>query len=266
VTARTRSRAGASGGASADGTARDGTPAGDTSAEGTASNDADRNGTDRNDSDRDDTDRNDSERGDVEPGGDAGRGGLAVTAVAVLSAVVVALVVSAAVLLILRNTMRQEQRTRAEVLNAARQQALNIVNLDARTVDRDYDRMLAGTVDPLHAELAKNRTAAKDALTRSKGVSTGTVTDAGLIELQGDKASVVVILDTVQTNTVTKTTVSHRFRFQLDLSRQGGQWLVANLQSIDICGSGSANEPGCSATQGSSASPTPSPKPSTTKR
>jgi Mce-associated membrane protein len=192
-------------------------------------------------------------------------GGLAVSAVAVLSAVVVALVVSGAVLLILRHNLRSDQVVKQTALNAARQQALNMVSLDARSIDGDYDKMLAGSVDPLRADLEKNRTAAKDALTKSKGISSGTVTDAGLVELQGDKASAVVIVDAVQTNTVTKTSLSHRFRFQLDLTRQGDRWLVSNLESVDICGSGSATEPGCAA-QAPSATPTPTPKPSATKR
>lgn len=194
------------------------------------------------------------------------RGGLAVTAVAVLSAVVVALVVSSAVLLILRHNLRHEQTVRQDVLNAARQQALNMVTLDARTVDRDYEQMLAGTVDPLRADLEKNRAAAREALARSKGVSSGTVTDAGLVELRSDTASAVVIVDAVQTNTVTRASLSHRFRFQLDLTRQGERWLVANLESVDICGSGSSTEPGCAPAPARPATPTPTPKPSATKR
>ncbi len=193
-------------------------------------------------------------------------GGLAVTAVAMLSAVVVALVVCSAVLLILGHHLRHDQSVRETVLNAARQQALNMVTLDARSVDRDYDRMLAGTVDPLHADLEENRAAARDALHRSRGTSSGTVTDAGLVELQGDRASAVVIVDAVQTNTVTRSTLSHRFRFQLDLTRQGDRWLVSNLESVDICGSGSSTEPGCAAGQAPTATPGPTPRPTATKR
>jgi hypothetical protein len=184
--------------------------------------------------------------------------GWAVGAVALLSAIVVALAATAAVLLILRHGLRADQSAREDALTAARQQALNLVSLDARTLDRDYDRMLTGTVDPLRADLQQNRAAAKNALAKSKGTSTGTVTDAGLVELSGDRASAVVIVDAVQTNTVTRTSLSHRFRFQLDLTRQGGQWLVGNLESVDICGSGSATEPGCAASQPANrATPTP---------
>jgi Mce-associated membrane protein len=196
------------------------------------------------------------------PGPD--RGGLAVTAVAVLSTVVVALVVSGAVLLILRHNLRHDQDVRQDVLNAARQQALNMTTLDARTLDADYERMLAGTVDPLRADLERNRADARQALATSRGVSSGTVTDAGLVEMQGDRASAVVIVDAVQTNTVTRSSISHRFRFQLDLTRQGGRWLVANLESVDICGSGSSSEPGCATAPAPSTTPTP--KPSATKR
>jgi Mce-associated membrane protein len=192
------------------------------------------------------------------------RGRQSVAAVAVLSALAVALVVIGAVLLILRGHLRHDQDVRQEVLNAARQQALNMVSLDARSLDRDYDRMLAGAADALRADLEKNRAGAVKALTQSKGVSSGTVIDAGLVELRADAASAVVIVDAVQTNTVTRSSLSHRFRFQLDLVRQGDRWLVSNLESVDICGSGSSTEPGCA---GSPApSPTPTPKPSATKR
>ena len=200
-----------------------------------------------------------------------GVGRLAGIAVALLSAVLVALLAASILLLVQRHALRGGEADRERVLNAARQQAVNIVSLDATTVDRDYDRMLAGAADPLRAELQKNRAAARDALARSKGSSSGTVTDAGLVELQGDRASVVVILDAVQTNRVTRSTLSHRFRFQLDLARQGGRWLVANLQSIDICASGAESEPGCApqgsgSTQDRGARPSATPKPTPTKR
>jgi Mce-associated membrane protein len=178
-----------------------------------------------------------------------GRDGWAVGAVVLLSAIVVALAATGAVLLSLRHGLTGRQADRESALTAARQQALNLVSLDARTVDRDYDRMLAGTTDPLRTDLQQNRAAAKSALAKSKGTSTGTVTDAGLVELSGDKASAVVIVDAVQTNTVTRSSLSHRFRFQLDLTRGSGQWLVGNLESVDICGSGAATDPGCSASQ-----------------
>jgi hypothetical protein len=185
----------------------------------------------------------------------------AVGAVALLSAIVVALAATGIVLLAMRHGLEGQQAQRESALAAARQQALNLVSLDARTIDRDYDRMLAGTTDPLRSDLKQNRAAAKDALAKSKGTSTGTVTDAGLIELSGGKASAVVIVDAVQTNTVTRTSLSHRFRFQLDLTDQGGTWLVGNLESVDICGSGSATEPGCAAGQQPAPSGTPKPSP-----
>jgi Mce-associated membrane protein len=191
--------------------------------------------------------------------------GWAVGALALLSAIVVALAATGIVLLTMRHGLHGQQAARESALAAARQQALNLVSLDARTIDRDYDRMLAGTTDPLRADLRQNRSAAKDALAKSKGTSTGTVTDAGLVELSGDKAGAVVIVDAVQTNTVTKTSLSHRFRFQLDLTNQGGTWLVGNLESVDICGSGSATEPGCAASQQPAGNGTPKPTP-TAKR
>jgi Mce-associated membrane protein len=195
-------------------------------------------------------------------GGGPGGGRVAATVVAVLSAAAVVLAVCDVGLLALRHGVQRDEAVRQSVLNAARQEALNLVSMDARTLDRDYERMLAGAVDPLRADLAGNRAAARAALARSKGVSTGTVTDAGLVELQGDKASAVVIVDAVQTNTVTRSSLSHRFRFQLDLARRSDRWLVSNLASVDICGSGSTAEPGCAG----AATPKPTPAPSATKR
>jgi Mce-associated membrane protein len=184
-------------------------------------------------------------------------GSWAVGAVTLLSATAVALAATAAILLVLRHGLRGDQAERESALAAARQQALNLVSLDNSTIDRDYDRMLAGTTDKLRADLEQNRAAAKAALAKSRGTSTGTVTDAGLVELSGDRASAIVIVDAVQTNTVSRSSLSHRFRFQLDLSRQDGQWLVGNLESVDICGSGSATEAGCTP---AAAAPTTTPK------
>jgi Mce-associated membrane protein len=168
-------------------------------------------------------------------------GRLSLALVAALSVLVVVLAGTAGYLATVRHRVgvfvsayEQTTSVRGTVLTAAKQAAVNMVSQSYHTIDADLDRMSRGATGALAADLAKSRGKAKAAIVKYQIVSIGRAFDAGLVQLSGDHATVLVIVDNTVTNNVRNTTATQRHRFQLDLARVGGRWLVDNLTAIDL--------------------------------
>jgi Mce-associated membrane protein len=123
--------------------------------------------------------------------------------------------------------------TRADVLAAARQEAVNLTSQDYRTVDADLRRMADGATGQLRADLEQRAGQAKQVVLRNKAVARGVAVDAGLVVLDGGSATAVVAVDSTVTSSGA-TPASRRYRFQLDLTRVGGRWLVSNLTAVGL--------------------------------
>jgi Mce-associated membrane protein len=121
---------------------------------------------------------------------------------------------------------------RAEVLHAARQQAVNFTTLDHRTLDRDLRRVLDGSTGSFRAEFAAGTTDLRGLVTANKAVSRGEVLEAGIVSADDDSARVLVVADSTVTNTASEQPERRHYRIQMDLQRSGGRWLVSDLTFV----------------------------------
>jgi Mce-associated membrane protein len=157
-------------------------------------------------------------------------------AVALLAVLVVALAVACAVLLARSRSAEAAEADRAELLAAAKQEAVNLTSQDHRTVATDLRRTADGATGPLRADLDQRRAQTEQVVRKNKVVARGSALDAGIVARQGDSATVIVAVDSTVTSTASATPTSRRYRFQLDLSRVGGRWLVSNLTALGLTG------------------------------
>jgi Mce-associated membrane protein len=121
---------------------------------------------------------------------------------------------------------------RAEILRAARQQAVDFTTLDYRHLDRDLALVLKGSTGDFRRQFkagTKNLTAL---VTANKAVSTGEVLDAGLVSSDSDSARVLVVADSTVINTSSPKGEQRHYRIQLNLVRQNGRWLVSDLSFV----------------------------------
>ncbi len=123
--------------------------------------------------------------------------------------------------------------TRADILAAARQEAVNLTSQDYRTVDADLRRMADGATGQLRDDLDRRSTEAKQVVVKNKAVARGVAVEAGLVVLRDDSATALVAVDSTVTSGGTAS-ASRRYRLQLDLTRVGDRWLVSNLTAIGL--------------------------------
>jgi Mce-associated membrane protein len=121
---------------------------------------------------------------------------------------------------------------RAEVLQQARQIAVNFTTMDHRTFDEDVALVLDGATGTFRDEFRAGVEQTRALVTDNESVSVGTVTEAGLVTADEDTARVLLVVDTEVTNTATPQPVPRHYRVQLDLARTGDRWLASDLRFV----------------------------------
>lgn len=126
----------------------------------------------------------------------------------------------------------EHEARRTEVLQAARQHAVNFTTLDYRTLDRDLERVLRGATGQFRSEFEAGTTNLSELVTANKGVSEGEVLEAGIVSDDADSARVLVVADSTVTNTAGPAPRPRYYRMQMDLVLVRGRWLVSDLQFV----------------------------------
>ncbi len=161
---------------------------------------------------------------------------------------VVALVASAVVLAtnlpgVLDHRAAEERR--GEVLQEAKQHAVNFTTLDYRTFDEDIELVLDGATGSFRDEFGSGVEEVRELVTQNESVSKGSVSEAGLVSVDDDSATVIVVADTEVSNLASPEPQPRHYRMQLDLTHTGDRWLVSDLTfvSSSIEGAPPSGEP-----------------------
>ena len=146
-------------------------------------------------------------------------------------AAVAALVLVAMTVPRLSAAAERDQR-RTEVLEAARQQAVNFTTLDYQHLDRDLGRVLSGATGDFRKQFEAGTTDLSGLVTENQAVSEGQVLEAGIVSDDEDSARVLVVADSTVTNAASGDPQRRHYRLQLDLVHRGDRWLVSDLQFV----------------------------------
>jgi len=117
-------------------------------------------------------------------------------------------------------------------LAAARQTAVNFVSVSASSVDRDMQRIVAGATGEFKDEFVRGQAQVRTAILENKVESTGTVLRAGLVSGDRRSAVVLVAVDATVKNVKAPEGRPSHYRIQVDVTRDGGAWLVSRLQFV----------------------------------
>ena len=131
----------------------------------------------------------------------------------------------------LQDAHAADQR-REEILQAARQQGVNITTLDHQSVDKDLARVLALSTGTFRTEFQAGTKDLIDLVVKNKAVSTGEVLSAGIVTDDSDSARVLVVADATVSNSASAEQQVRHYRMQLDLVRRGDRWLTSTLTFV----------------------------------
>ncbi|BCP14110.1 hypothetical protein [Mycobacterium paraintracellulare] len=125
-----------------------------------------------------------------------------------------------------------EQALRSQLLQAARQGALNLTTIDWQHAEGDVQRILEGATGQFHHDFASRSQPFIEVVKQAKSTSVGTVTEAGLESEEGGHARVLVAL-TVKTSTAGAPEQDPRgWRMRIAVQKDGDQVKVSNVEFV----------------------------------
>jgi Mce-associated membrane protein len=123
-------------------------------------------------------------------------------------------------------------QAREDVLRAAAQSALNLTSIDNEEFDEDVARVLEGATGVFRADFESRSKDLKQVLTENEVVSEGKIVETALVELDGDAATALVVVDSNVKNTAVPEGRVNTYRMKLQLERRDGQWLTSQLEFV----------------------------------
>lgn len=149
-----------------------------------------------------------------------------------LTVLVVGLLVAGGMLLPRWQEARAEDERRRDVLRAATAEVVAFTTLDHRNLEPSIDRVLEGATGDFKEQFEASRSQLEQLSRDNESVSEGRVLEAGVVSMDEDSATVVVVADSQVTNKSTEEPQPRHYRLQLDLVLQGGRWLTSDLQFV----------------------------------
>jgi Mce-associated membrane protein len=121
-----------------------------------------------------------------------------------------------------------------QALAAAKQTTVNFVSVSAASVDKDLQRITAGSTGDFRDEFTRGQAQVRAAIMANNVESHGTVLRAALLSGGRRSAVVLIAMDaTVRNTNAPDGRVSH-YRMQVSVARDAktSRWLVSNLQFV----------------------------------
>jgi Mce-associated membrane protein len=132
-----------------------------------------------------------------------------------------------------RAAAAEEQEPYGEVLAAARTEAEAFINIRYDDAQASIDAVVAGATGDFREQYTKSTDSVIEVLQESESVMEGEVVWAGVVDLDGDSATVLAATSGTVANKQTKgKPVARNFRLRLDLVREDGEWLTDDLQFV----------------------------------
>jgi Mce-associated membrane protein len=128
---------------------------------------------------------------------------------------------------------RQLDRAHQQAIAAAKQTTVDFVSVSAGSVDRDLQRIVAGSTGDFRDEFTRGQSQVRAAIVENNVDSRGTVLRAALVSGDTKHAVVLVAVDATVKNTKAPEGRQSHYRIQVELNRSGsGRWLVSRLQFV----------------------------------
>lgn len=127
---------------------------------------------------------------------------------------------------------RRDAELRAVLVQAAKQEAVNLTTIDYEHAERDVQRILDSATDEFHDDFQNRSAPFIDVVKQAKSRSAGAVTEAGLESLNGRRGQVLVSV-TVKTTSDGKPDEQPRYwRMRITAVQQDGGAKISNVEFV----------------------------------
>ncbi|MCW2717496.1 MAG: hypothetical protein JWR81_1318 [Pseudonocardia sp.] len=152
--------------------------------------------------------------------------------VSLLVALLVLALAGGAVLLLQVRAAARTEDDRTGALQAARQMVVNLMTLNHTAPQQSLDRVLQGSTGQFREQFSTEASAIKTVLQQAQVSSSGDVSEAGVAELDGDTATVLVASTATVKNSQAPQGEPRQYRMLVKLQKQSDAWLVSDVEFV----------------------------------
>ena len=120
----------------------------------------------------------------------------------------------------------------SQIVQAARQGALNLTTIDWQRADADVQRILDSATGEFYDDFAKRSAPFIKVVKEAKSTSTGSITEAGLESESGDSAQVLVAVAVKTANVGAPDQQPREWRMRLAVQKVGDVMKVSNVEFV----------------------------------
>jgi Mce-associated membrane protein len=132
-----------------------------------------------------------------------------------------------------RERQAAEQERYGDVLTAARDEMEAFINIDYRNAQESIDAVVAGATGDFRDRYDTSTDGVVRVLERNRSVMDGRVLWAGVVDLDADRATVIVATSGTVANVSTDDEpVARSFRIKVDLVDRDGSWLTTDVEFV----------------------------------
>lgn len=150
-----------------------------------------------------------------------------------------AVIVAVAVLLVFTGWLgwrdvevRRAEQQRDAMVQAGRAGLLALTTIDHQRVDDDVQRILDASTGEFHDDFAARAESFKDAARTAQSISVGTVTEAGIESVNGDRGSVLVALTVMTSNRGAPEKQPKAWRTRVTVTKDSGTFKVESVEFV----------------------------------
>ncbi len=126
----------------------------------------------------------------------------------------------------------QVDERQSEIVQAARQGALNLTTIDWQRADADVQRILDSATGEFYDDFAKRSAPFIKVVKEAKSTSTGSITEAGLESEAGDSAQVLVAVAVKTSNVGAPDQQPREWRMRIAVQKVGDVMKVSNVEFV----------------------------------
>lgn len=120
----------------------------------------------------------------------------------------------------------------SQIVQVARQGALNLTTIDWQRADADVQRILDSATGEFYDDFAKRSAPFIKVVKEAKSTSTGSITEAGLESESGDSAQVLVAVAVKTSNVGAQAQEPREWRMRLAVQKVGDVMKVSNVEFV----------------------------------
>lgn len=126
----------------------------------------------------------------------------------------------------------QADAQRRMFLQVGRQCALNLTTIDWQHADADVQRLVDSATGEFFDQFSKRKQPFIEVIKKTKATSVGTITEAGVESLSGDKAQVLVAVSIKTSNVGSQDLPPREWRVRISVEKSGGEAKISNVSFV----------------------------------